>query len=251
MNGFFKDITMENLCDEHICCAISDKKHQVGVLAKKEWLRNRMQEGLVFRKLDVNGKVFIEYMPAEHAWVPIEAPDYLYIHCLWVAGSSKNKGYGKELLQYCVEDAKKRGLKGVVTITSKKKRPYLSEKKFFISQCFQVVDQANPDFELLALNFTEANSAVFRECAKKTNFEAGEGYSIYYVPQCPYIPHCMKEIEEVATELQVKVSFHEITSKDEAQSFVIPWTTFTVFKNGQFIGNTLLNGNSFRKLVLN
>ena len=32
------------------------------------------------------GKCFIEYIPAENAWVPIEAAGWLYINCLWVSG---------------------------------------------------------------------------------------------------------------------------------------------------------------------
>ena len=66
-------LTQENIGQEHICCAMSDKKSAEGVEAKKEWLACRMEEGLKFVKLNVRGKVFIEYLPAEYAWVPIEA----------------------------------------------------------------------------------------------------------------------------------------------------------------------------------
>ena len=38
------------------------------------------------------GKCFIEYIPGENAWVPIEAEGYLYINCLWVSGSLKGHG---------------------------------------------------------------------------------------------------------------------------------------------------------------
>lgn len=74
-------VTTENLESEHICCAISDKRMARGVQQKKAWLQERIEEGLVFKKLDVNGKVFIEYLPAEYAWVPIIAPGYLCINC--------------------------------------------------------------------------------------------------------------------------------------------------------------------------
>lgn len=93
MSEQFKNITHDNIDIEHICCAISDKKHQGGVDNKKEWIRQRLPEGHVFRKLDVKGKVFIEYAPLETAWVPIIADNYLYIYCLWVSGSFKRKGY--------------------------------------------------------------------------------------------------------------------------------------------------------------
>lgn len=67
------NVTTDNLESEHICCAISDKRMAHGVLQKKAWLQQRMGEGLVFKKLDVNGKVCIEYFPAEYA--PLQLQD--------------------------------------------------------------------------------------------------------------------------------------------------------------------------------
>ena len=55
------NITLDNIDQEHICCAISDKKHFEGVFNKKEWLKKRITEGHVFRKLNVQRKVFVEY----------------------------------------------------------------------------------------------------------------------------------------------------------------------------------------------
>ncbi len=67
MSMEFKRVTLENIEEEHICCAISDKKGETCVASKKAWLKERLKEGLVFEKLDVRGKVFIEYLPAEYA----------------------------------------------------------------------------------------------------------------------------------------------------------------------------------------
>ena len=111
MSEQFINLTDNNIDREHLCCAISDKKHQAGVSAKKNWLKDRIAEGHVFRKLDAKGKVFIEYAPLETAWVPVLGEQYLYIYCLWVAGSYKGKGYGKMLLEYCIHDAQKQGKK--------------------------------------------------------------------------------------------------------------------------------------------
>ena len=81
-------ITKENIDKEHICCAMSGKQS----LAKKEWLKQRFAEGLVFYRSVERGKCFIEYIPAENAWVPITADGWLYINCLWVSGSMKGHG---------------------------------------------------------------------------------------------------------------------------------------------------------------
>ena len=90
-------ITKENIDKEHICCAMSGQQS----LAKKEWLKQRFEEGLVFYRSAERGKCFIEYIPAENAWVPIDADGYLYINCLWVSGSLKGHGYSGELLEEC------------------------------------------------------------------------------------------------------------------------------------------------------
>ena len=50
----FIRLTHENLDAEHICCAISNNK-DVQVSSKKEWLAERLDEGLVFLKGNVRG----------------------------------------------------------------------------------------------------------------------------------------------------------------------------------------------------
>ena len=57
-------ITKDNIEKEHICCAMSGKQS----VMKKEWLKQRFAEGLVFYRSTERGKCFIEYIPAENAW---------------------------------------------------------------------------------------------------------------------------------------------------------------------------------------
>ena len=69
-------MTSENIEKEHICCAISNN-NDIQVASKKAWLREQFQEGLVFLKSAERGKCFIEYIPAESAWNPIDAEGYI------------------------------------------------------------------------------------------------------------------------------------------------------------------------------
>lgn len=87
MESQWIQLTEENLSQEHLCCIIRSKKLHPGVEAKRLWLKERLKEGHVFRKLDVKGIVFIEYAPLETAWVPILGTNYLYI-LLFVGGCS-------------------------------------------------------------------------------------------------------------------------------------------------------------------
>ena len=102
----------------------------MALIEKKEWIKDKLKDGHVFRKLDARGKLFIEYEPNETAWVPIIGKNYEYIYCLWVAGSFKGKGIGKELLEYVIKDAKDKGKSGICILTSRKKKPFIGEKIF-------------------------------------------------------------------------------------------------------------------------
>ncbi|MDR0453992.1 MAG: hypothetical protein LBH05_04180 [Deferribacteraceae bacterium] len=110
-------VTKENLEQEHICCAISNNK-DCQVSAKKSWLRERFADGLIFKKCDVRGKCFIEYVPAEKAWCPIEAESYMFINCFWVSGQFKGHGYSNLLLEECIKDSKVTGKKGLCVLSS-------------------------------------------------------------------------------------------------------------------------------------
>ena len=71
-------LTLDNIEKEHICCAMSAKDNQA--TSKKEWLKERIQEGLVFTKLNERGKCFIEYIPIEKAWIHLTGKDLSLIH---------------------------------------------------------------------------------------------------------------------------------------------------------------------------
>lgn len=106
-------VTKENIEDEHICCAISNNK-DVQVSSKKAWLKERFADGLVFLKSAERGKCFIEYIPAENAWVPIIAEGYMYIDCLWVSGSFKGHGYSNDLLGEVHPRQQRKGKEGAL-----------------------------------------------------------------------------------------------------------------------------------------
>ena len=170
-------ITKENLEQEHICCAISNNK-DIQVSSKKAWLAERFDDGLVFLKSVERGKCFIEYIPAENAWNPIEAEGYMYIDCLWVSGSLKGHGYSSDLLGACVEDSKKKGKKGLCILSSAKKKPFLADPKYLKHKGFSLCDEADNGIQLWYLPFSEdARPPRFKECARHPHVD-DMGYTI-------------------------------------------------------------------------
>ena len=246
MNEYI-NITLDNIFDEHICCAIGDPKHQEGVDKKKEWIKKKLKDGHVFRKLNARGKIFIEYEPIETAWVPINGKNYEYIYCLWVAGSFKGKGIGKELLEYAINDAKEKGKNGICTLVSKKKKPFIGDKKFFEHYGFEVIDTIN-DYELIALKFNDRETPKFSDSARKMTIDSNE-FTIYYSNECPYVEYEVKELSEYAKKKDVKINFIKIDSLEKAKNAPCIINNWANFNNGKFISNTILNTNSFEKLI--
>lgn len=156
METEFINITEENADTEHLCCIIRTRTAHPGVETKRRWLKDRLKEGHVFRKLNINGTVFIEYAPLETAWVPITGDNFYYIYCLWVTGAPKGHGYGKQLMEYCINDAKMHNKSGICMLGSKKQKLWLSDKKFAQSYGFESVDETGDGYELLALRFDGA-----------------------------------------------------------------------------------------------
>lgn len=241
-------VTKENIDKEHICCAISSNK-DVQVISKKNWLRDRFDDGLVFLKSVERGKCFIEYIPAENAWNPIDAKDYMYIDCLWVAGSFKGHGYSSELLEYCINDSKEKGKKGLCILCANKKKPFLSDPKFLKHKGFMPCDEADNGVELWYLPFDDINEKPrFKECAKHVSINE-KGYVLYYTSQCPFNAKYVPMLEDIAKEHNVPFKTIHITTKKQAQSVPTPITTYALFYDGEYLTNEQMNVNKFLMLV--
>lgn len=241
-------VTAENLEREHICCAISNNR-DVQVSSKKAWLSGRFDEGLVFLKSVERGKCFIEYIPAENAWVPIKAPGYLYIDCLWVSGSFKGHGYSSDLLGACIDDARAQGKTGLCILSSEKKRGFLADPKFLKYKGFEVSDKADNGIWLWYLPFAEgAPKPVFKDCAKHPHIEE-MGYVLYYTNQCPFCAKYVPVIEKFAKERGVKFRSVHIADRETAQNAPSPVTNYSLFFDGEYVTNEILSEKKFLKMI--
>lgn len=245
----YKIINIHNLAQEHICCSISEDKNDPCVSTKKAWLHDRIKEGLVFYKLDERGKVFIEYIPSEKAWLPIEAINGFHINCLWVSGKFQKQGHANTLLNYCIKDANKQGKDFISILSAKKKMPFLSDPKFLKHKGFLVADIAPPYYELLYLPLNHnAITPNFRHSVKIESIET-KGLVLYYSSQCPFTAKYALLIQTVAAQRGHKLTLIHINSIDEAQKAPAPFTTYSLFLNGKFITNEILSEKKFIKLL--
>lgn len=241
-------VTKENIEKEHICCAISNNR-DVQVSSKKAWLLDRFDEGLVFLRSTERGKCFIEYLPAEMAWNPIDAEGYLYIDCLWVSGSMKGHGYSNDLLSACIKDGKAQGKKGLCILSSAKKKPFLADPKYLKYKGFTVADEADNGIQLWYLPLApDAEKPKFRACAVHPHVDE-QGYVLFYTNQCPFNAKYVPIVEETARAHNIPFRAIRLESREAAQSAPTPVTTYALFFNGSYVTNEQMNDAKFLKLA--
>ena len=187
-------------------------------------------EGMRYTLLQVNGHNagMIEYLPGEYAWRGIEAEGYLFIHCFWVIGSNRGHGYGRQLLETCLADA--RGTNGVAVVVSK--THWLPTPKLFLKNGFELADQAAPSFDLLVKRFNpEAPLPRFKHSVK----EAPTGLTLYHSDQCPYTQNLPDITLKVGEQLKIPVNIIHVDSAKAAQESPCPYGTLAYFFNGELL----------------
>lgn len=237
----FIELNTDNIESEHICCAISDKKCTDSYQAKKDWLKQEFNNGYVFRRLDERAKVFIEYGPAEKAWIPITAPNYLNVNCFWVSGKYKKNGYGKALLKSAIDDAKKQGKSGLVTVVGTKKFHFMSDTKWLLKQGFEEIERISSGFSLLAMKFDKSSdNPKFNESVKNGECPDKKGIVVYYSNRCPFAEfHAKESLIETAENRNLPLKAIKLKTMEEAQKAPSPATIFSLFLDGKFMTTDL------------
>jgi GNAT superfamily N-acetyltransferase len=222
-------LTQSDLGKVQMFCGHSPT-YRRGYAAKQAWLQERLREGLRYMLLQVNGHNagMIEYIPAESAWRGVEADGYLFIHCFWVIGRNRGHGYGRQLLQTCLEDA--RGTNGVAVLVSK--AHWLPTPKFFLKNGFELADQAAPSFDLLVRRF---NPQAPLPRFKQTLQAVPPGLTVYHSNQCPYTQNVPEIVVKVGDLLNIPVNILRLESARAAQESPCPNGTLAYFYNSELL----------------
>ena len=234
--------------DEYGFFCYKSKPKAEGYRRKLDWLRQRLAEGMKLKILYENERSvgFIEYTPGEHAWRAVNAPGYSVMHCLWIVGKAKRKGYASRLLSEWLEDARNMGMLGAAAVTSS--RVWLVGSKVLLKHGFEAVDQAPPTFELLVRKFGDAPTPAFPQ-----NWDARLGrYSpdltIVRADQCPYIENAVKSALRTAGELGTPAEVVELRSAREVQELApSAYGVFSIVYDGRLLSYHYLAEKELRK----
>jgi GNAT superfamily N-acetyltransferase len=226
---------------------------QEGYRKKVEWVKHRYLEGLRYKVLfsEHEGTIgTIEYIPGKFAWRPVDAADYMFIHCIFIIPRKyKKQGYGTRLLETCIEDARQDHMKGVAVVT--RKGSWMAGKELFVKNNFQPVDNYPPDFELMVLKFdVQTPSPGFRTFPKEKMKKYNLGLWILTSDQCPYTEKAVREISETAKEVyKIKTNIVELKSYNEAQECPSAFGTFCMVYNGKVIADHPVSNTRFKNII--
>jgi len=227
------DAQARNVKETGFFCYMSKRKTE-GWRRKLLWLKARFAEGLKIKMLKLPERGFIEYVPGEFAWRAIQAKGYMVIHCLWVVGRSKGKGLASALLEACIEDARRAGMKGVAMLVSE--GSYMKWKRFLAEHGFETVDTTPPYFELMARKFGQAPSPSFTKGREKKARTYGKGLVILRSDQCPYFEDATQALLATARKKGIPSKVIELRTAKEVRDLApSPYGVYSVVLDGRVI----------------
>ena len=253
MNATFDIHTVDadNLDRLGFFCYMSKRKTP-GYCQKHDWMAARLAEGLKLHMVhETGGRTvgFIETIPGEYAWRAVHAPGYLVIHCLWVVGKGKGKGYGAHLLQLCLDDARAQGKRGVVMVASD--GVWLAKRDIFLKHGFVEVAKAPPSFQLLVYRFDDSAplpSFPTDWAARQARF--GAGLTVIRTPQCPYIEDATNTALEFAAEKGIPARVVTFQSAEELQAnSPSPYGVFGIVLDGKLLSYHYLQRKDFDQVA--
>ncbi len=241
------EVTPENVSELGFYCVRNSKS--AGHKAKLTWFLRNYEKGLKIKiAADGSGKQlgFIEYIPAEHAWRPVVAPGWFFIHCIAVLSKeNRKKTLGSELLHSCLDDALNSGKQGVCTMTSK--GPWVANNSLFIQNGF-VVSEELDRFELMSKSLTNSDSKPqfinWLDKQKKL-----KGWHLIYSDQCPWHEKSVTVLSDEAKIQGINLNVTRLANAKEAQHAPSGFGTFSLIKDGQLLADHYISRTRFLNIL--
>jgi L-amino acid N-acyltransferase YncA len=245
------EVVLEKVGPDHLeACGIgciTNPKHE-GYRPKVDWLEGRFAEGLRFLLFrDPHGKplAFLEYVPGEYAWRPVDAAGWLFVHCLWVYPKGQAVGgLGSRLIQACIEEARQAGARGVAAMVSE--GPWIAGGNVFLRNGFESIAERDR-FHLVIHRLGTGPEPCFRDIDPK--WSKNRGLHIVYAAQCPYLPKSVSDVSALAREHDLEPKITLLHSASEAQNAPSYYGVFNLLWNGRLLSDHYVSKGRFKNLL--
>ncbi len=247
------DLTPENIADYGVCGYKDVNKHKE-LRSKIEWVKEYYPKGLRIKALiSVKGgyQGMLEYLPGKFAHRPVNAEGYMFIHCIFVGFKSefKGKGYASSLIEECINETRREKMAGVAVVT--RKGSFMANDEIFLKNGFEIVDSAEPDFNLLAIKFDKTSlNPSFKKDMLTSLSKYKNGITIIRSVQCPYTEKNVNAILDTAIKkYNLKVSLVDLKDSESAQDTPCAFGTFCIIYNGDVISYHPISNTRFENIM--
>ena len=241
------EVTPKNAIKETFFC-IKDTKRQ-GFTDKLQWFEKRFKKGLKIKilKNDEDKMIgFIEYVPAKDAWRPVDADNYMFIHCTYIySKKERSKGYGSILIDDAEKEAKNKGMDGLCIITSK--GGWLANKTLFEKNGFKQIE-VKDRYELLSKkwNTKASNPKLYNWTIQQKKYQ---GWNLVYADQCPWSEKSVAAILNVAMDYNVDLKVSKINTVKEAKMAPSGFGVFNLLHDGKLLEDHYLSATRFQNIL--
>ena len=240
------EVNADNLKDHPQAICFINPKHPF-YHKKVEWLEEQFKMGLKIKLLYLEGEKnpvgFIEYVPGEFCWRPVQTKGYMFIHCLWTNGKKyQHQGLGNVLIDEVEKDAQK--MSGVAVVTSDKS--FMATREIFLKKGYGVVQELGKE-QLLVKSFKEDTlPAINTEALNPSKYE---GLTMIYSCQCPWIARFMEEVKPVLKEKGLNPEIIELRTPKDAQNAPSLYGVFNLIHNGKLLADRNISITRFINIV--
>lgn len=246
-NFTFQTVTADNVAETGICC-VKDKQSPA-FRAKVDWFRDEQNKGLqIVLALDQAGKQigFIEFIPSELAWRPVQAKNYFFIQCVAVyKKEAREKGLGSSLIQQCEKMAQANGKSGLCTMVSH--GPWMANRSLFEKCGFEFIEKLDR-FELLVKYFDKP-----AEPPKLINWQKQQGkykaWHLVYADQCPWHESSVTALKQVAKEQNIELEITKLHTPIEARQAPSGFGTFSLLHKGKLLADHYISKTRFLNIL--
>jgi hypothetical protein len=240
------NITPENVVQETFFCIKNTK--DPGFQAKYNWFKKRSKEGLKIKILKNEGKpfAFIEYVPVEYAWRPVDGENYMFIHCMYTnSNKEKGKGYASKLIETCEAEAKEKRMNGVAVMTSK--GSWITDRRIFEKQGYEEIEKQDR-FELLVKQFN-SNAPRPKLINWQANISKLKGWQLLYSDQCPWHQKAVVVIKEITKENGIDIKIQKIETAAQAKKMPSGFGVFNLVHEGKLLADHYISGTRFKNIL--
>lgn len=241
------NVTADNLdLDSIPCIDFSNPANGAYFNYNRDWLVNRLDEGMVIKSMDTPLAAFIQYGPAEKAWRSVWAPGFTFVHHLHVEEDQPNHRLKSELLQHCeLESSEKNGVAVMLD-----EEDFWELRPFFLNQGYKETALL-PGFVLMTKKFIySAPDPTFALSFFDQKYPLyTHNITITYANQSSFVTYYIHQMKKEFQELGFHITIQKLNTAQEARESGSPYGTFGVFLDGQFLTHRLLNKNEIESLI--